>query len=131
MHCSDDEVEVGADLYEIDTEAEATVEATAASEPAAAPAAAEVATPEPTSAPTPAATAPTTSSSEPAKRVPSIQFLGKEGWAQALTPEPEFIIPATYGRLEFSEEEMEALMLGGANMAPEVDSYSSGATFSA
>jgi len=124
----DDEVEVGADLYEIDTEAEATVEASAASEPAAAPAA-EVAAPAPTPAPTPAAAAPT--SGEPAKRVPLIQFLGKEGWAQALTPEPEFIIPATYGRLEFSEEEMEALMLGGANMAPEVDSFSSGATFSA
>jgi hypothetical protein len=39
-------------------------------------------------------------------------------------------IPANYGRLSFSEEEMEALIMGGANLVPDVKSYSSGATFS-
>ena len=128
MHCSDDEVEVGADLYEIDTEAEATVEGTAAAEPAAAAPTETVA-----AAPVPAAAAPvpTTSSSSSTKRVPSIQFLGKDGWAAALTPEPQYIIPATYGRLEFSEDEMGALLSGGANLAPEVQAYSTGASFSA
>lgn len=122
----DDEVEVGADLYEIDTEAEATVEG---SETAAAPAAASD---EPANEPVVAAAAPAPPTlSSTAHRVPSIQFLGKEGWAQALTPEPEFVIPATYGRLDFSEEEMEALLSGGANLAPELKEYSTGATFAA
>ncbi len=129
VHYSDDEVEVGADLYEIDTEAEATVEGTAAAEPAAASTETVAAAPEPAAAapvPTPA-----TTSSGPQPRVPSIQFLGKNGWAAALTPEPQYIIPATYGRLEFSEDEMEALLSGGANLAPEVQTYSTGASFSA
>jgi len=130
----DDEVEVGADLYEIDTEAEATVEASApAADSAPAPepvAAAAAAAPEPTPTPAPTSSSTTTSSSPP-QRVPSIKFLGKEGWERALTVEPDYIIPATYGRLDFTEDEIEALLSGGANLAPEVDSYSTGATFSA
>merc|ERR1711935_330275 len=57
-------------------------------------------------------------------RVPSIRFLGKEGWQRALTAEVELVIPVTYGRLDFSEEEIEALLSGGANIAPEIKEYS-------
>ena len=125
---SDDEIEVGADLYEIDTEAEATVEATQAAAEATQTTVA-VSTPEPKQAPeeTPAPVA----TNSAAGRTPSIKFLGKEGWAQALTVEPEVVIPASYGRLAFSEEEIEALMSGGANLAPELKSFSTGAVFSA
>lgn len=124
----DDEVEVGADLYEIDTEAEATVEAAPQSTEAT-PAAPAASTPEP--APVASAPAPVPASSAVAPRIPSIKFLGKEGWARALTVEPALVIPASYGRLEFSEEEMEALWSGGANLAPELKEYSTGAIFSA
>jgi len=126
----DDEVEVGADLYEIDTEAEATVEASEAASPAPTKAPVSAPVPEPTPAKAEAPPEPSTSSSA-APRVPSIKFLGKEGWRLALTPEPEFVIPATYGRLDFSEEEIEALLSGGANLAPELKEYSTGAVFSA
>jgi len=118
----DDEIEVGADLYEIDSEAEATVEVAEPSQtiaPISAPA------PEPTLA---ESAAPDTSASSPS-RVPSIKFLGKEGWELALTVEPEFVIPANYGRPAFSEEEMEALQSGGASLAPELKEYSTGAIF--
>lgn len=129
----DDEVEVGADLYEIDSEAEATVEASAASESAPTNEPAVAAAPGPTPTPVASTTASTstTTSASSQQRVPSITFLGKEGWERALAVEPEYIIPATYGRLDFSEEEMEALLSGGANLAPELKEYSTGATFSA
>ena len=119
-------------MYEIDTEAEATVEASSAaaeSTPTPEPVAAAAA-PEPTPVETPAA-ASSSSSPSPPERVPSIKFLGKEGWQKALTVEPDYVIPATYGRLDFSEDEIEALLSGGANLAPEVEAYSTGATFSA
>ena len=135
---SDDNVEVGADLYEIDTEGVATVEAPAAPStteeeaPAAVPAA--VPTAEPVAAST---TAPTVSSSSSSSssdvssgaRIPSINFLGKDGWAAALTVKPEVVVPANYGRLPMSEEEIEALMSGGANLAPELKAYSTNATY--
>lgn len=73
-----------------------------------------------------------TTSTTQQHRVPSIKFLGKEGWAKRLagTPEPEMVyIPPNYGRPMFSEEEMEALILGGASLAPEVVEYSYGAQF--
>mmetsp|Transcript_13768 Transcript_13768/g.28897 ORF Transcript_13768/g.28897 Transcript_13768/m.28897 type:complete len:234 (-) Transcript_13768:468-1169(-) len=124
----DDEIEVGADLYEIDTEAEATVEATQAAAETTQTAVA-VSTPEPKQAPVETPVSVVTNSA--AGRTPSIKFLGKEGWAQALTVEPEVIIPASYGRLAFSEDEMEALISGGANLAPELKSFSTGAIFSA
>ena len=125
---SDDEVEVGSDLYEIDTEAEATVEASGivesdqTTEP--------VSIPEPESIPTKSVVESDVSTIAPS-RVPSIQFLGKEGWKEALSVKPDYIIPATYGRLDFSEEEIEALLSGGANLAPEIQEYSTGAVFSA
>ena len=123
---SDDEVEVGSDLYEIDTEAEATVEAAEA-----APTPAAVSTPESTPTESPAAVSSTSSAdSTKATRTPSIKFLGKEGWERVLTVEPEFVIPASYGRLAFSEEEIEALLSGGANLAPGLKEYSTGAMFS-
>jgi pyruvate/2-oxoglutarate dehydrogenase complex dihydrolipoamide acyltransferase (E2) component len=148
---SDDNVEVGAALYEIDTEAEASLDA---AEPAAANAAA---TEEPKSEPAvkapppPAAqTAPTTiaastdTADSSSDRAPSIHFLGKDGWAQRKSGhEPtapvggsgqkqtvvvEAIHPM-YGRPKFSEAEMEALLTGGASMAPNVLLHSSGAKF--
>lgn len=88
-------------------------------------------------------------------RSPSIHFLGKEGWAQALSGKEPVIksppastpaAPSTsrhqttvldgamihpmYGRPKFTEAEMEALIMGGANVAPEVVVHSSGAKFS-
>jgi len=135
----DDEVEVGADLYEIDTEAEATIEAAevaaepaeVAAEPAQTTTAPVSAAPAPAPTPVVSAVSSDTSSSSSSGRVPSIKFLGKEGWASALTVEPKLVIPATYGRLEFSEEEIEALLSGGANLAPELKEFSTGAIFSA
>ena len=136
---SDDNVEVGADLYEIDTEGVATVEAAAAPStteeeaPAAVPAA--VSTAEPVAASTPAPTVSSSSSSSSSSdvssgaRIPSINFLGKDGWAAALTVKPEVVVPANYGRLPMSEEEIEALMSGGANLAPELKAYSTNATY--
>jgi len=132
----DDNVEVGADLYEIDTEGVATVEAAAPSTtteeaPAAVPAA--VSTAEPVAASTPAPTVSSSSSSSSdsssGARIPSINFLGKDGWAAALTVKPEVVVPANYGRLPMSEEEIEALMSGGANLAPELKAYSTNATY--
>ena len=119
-------MEVGASLYEIDTEAEASVVAAAPSEPD---------SPAPTPVPMaePVASLPPVESSTPApQRVPSIKFLGKEGWAQLLSGQSTAVvyhIPPNYGRLKFSDDEMEALMTGGANIAPEVKQHSSGALF--
>ena len=126
---SDDEIEVGADLYEIDTEAEATVEG--AEVPHAAKSIAPDSSPPPESTTPLEAVVSDAPSREPSSRIPSIKFLGKEGWQRALAPEPELLIPATYGRLDFSEEEIEALLTGGANIAPDVEEYSEGAVFSA
>mmetsp|Transcript_134791 Transcript_134791/g.200570 ORF Transcript_134791/g.200570 Transcript_134791/m.200570 type:complete len:230 (-) Transcript_134791:9-698(-) len=127
----DDTIEVGSDLYEIDTEAEATV---AASE---APAKSEAPTPaaEPAKAqPAVAAVATDSAKSEDTShRTPSIKFLGKDGWARVLSATESapvvYAIPADYGRPAFTEEEMEALVLGGANLVPDVKNYSSGAKF--
>ena len=91
----------------------------------------------------------TTSSSSSTARVPSIHFLGKEGWKKLLTATDEpnqttttTTIPTSnspsaptsitqmpyssmYGRPAITEEEMEALILGGAEEAPEVHSVTS------
>lgn len=142
---SDETVEVGAKLYEIDTEAQVTAD-TAASEPHSAPI-----------VDVPSAAPVATETSTPAhtddahhSRLPSISFLGREGWASRLSGvkhEPVATTPllpakphavvvmdgsmlsSRYGRPAFSEEEMEALMLGGANVAPSVVVPSSGAVF--
>lgn len=97
----------------------------------------------------PAPTLSTTSSSSSTARVPSIHFLGKEGWKKLLTATDEpnqttttTTIPTSnspsaptsitqmpyssmYGRPAITEEEMEALVLGGAEEAPEVHSVTS------
>lgn len=89
------------------------------------------------------------SSASPSVRVPSIHFLGKSGWKARLTatdetPSPAAASPTTivptstspnsptsitqmpfnpmYGRPVITDDEMEALMLGGAEEAPEVRS---------
>lgn len=137
MNDRDETVEVGAPLYEIDTDATASVEATSSSSSSkateSAPAPAEEA---PKAAKQPAAAASTTTTtSSPAAphRTPSIQFLGKEGWAARLRATQQVVelppIHPMYGRPTFSEEEMEALMLGGAEQAPKIVTLSSGATF--
>lgn len=121
----DDTVEVGADLYEIDTEATATVEAGA---PPPVPTAAISSIPRPLSSPS------EPSSNKQDHRTPSIQFLGKDGWAQLLSagrgPEVEYL-PPSYGRPRFTEDEMEALMLGGASLSPDVVRPAFGAKFKA
>ena len=142
----DDTVEVGADLYVIDTEGVATVETSESS------GAASATQPEPVKEEVPAAAAAATeapSTSVPSHRQPSIAFLGKQGWANRLAGRdavPQMLVPdkpngtvvldgsmigASYGRPLFTEDEMEALVLGGANTAPSVVSMSSGAKFTA
>jgi hypothetical protein len=130
---SDETVEVGADLCEIDTEAIATVEAsesTSSTESKSEPTSTRIVASSKPPSPSPSSSL----LSSTGARTPSIHFLGKDGWARKLNgvegTNVVYEIPANYGRLSFSEEEMEALIMGGANVAPEVKSYSSGATFS-
>lgn len=138
----DDTVEVGSNLYSIDAEATPTVEGGAA--PQEAPAAAVetvVAPPAPVAAATPVAAAPPAPVSSHG-RVPSIRFLGKSGWEArklgislsipGLTAEPldvDLNFDPMYGRPAISEDEMEALMSGGASFSPNVIKVSSGAEF--
>ena len=129
-------------MYEIDTEAEGTV---------AAPAEAQAEEPETTTEttttaaavnedPTPVVAPAAESSSH---RSHSIHFLGKDGWAKRLAGIEESATPSSptavvtvqadihpmYGRPLFTEKEMEALILGGAETAPSVVSKSGGAQF--
>jgi hypothetical protein len=125
---SDDTVEVGAALYEIDTEAEASVTASVE----AAPTKKQPVVAAQTVAPPAAAAAPLEETSS--HRAPSIHFLGKEGWLRRRSSHAEaavavFVIPPNYGRPKFTEEEMEALIMGGANLSPDVKRQSSGAIF--
>ncbi|GMH49266.1 hypothetical protein TrRE_jg199 [Triparma retinervis] len=140
----DDTVEVGSNLYSIDSEAEPTVEkgaapqATAPVEAAAPAAAAAAASPAP--AVPPSAAPPAAASSH--GRAPSIRFLGKSGWEArklgislsipGLTAEPldiDLDFDPMYGRPPVSEDEMEALMSGGASFSPNVVKGSGGAQF--
>jgi hypothetical protein len=153
---------VGGDLYEIDTEAEASVESATAAAPKAeeAPSESKETAPEQPKVEKAAAVDKAPASDSSSHRSPSIHFLGKEGWAQALSgKEPTSsstastssvappaapstssprqttlldgaMIHPMYGRPKFTEAEMEALITGGANMAPEVVSHSTGAKFS-
>lgn len=144
VRISDETVEVGAPLYEIDTEAKPFD--SAPSETSTTAAAETTATVSPTSTTT------STSSHAPKQvqqqleqqqehRSPKIHFLGKEGWAARLRatiaeqPTPSVVVDTTpispmYGRPPFSEEEMEAFMLGGAEQAPKIIANSTGAKFS-
>ena len=133
----DDEIEVGADLYAIDTDADVTftigaedLDATAVhvddglNEDKAV-----------------AANEQIRSEIQVKKsRIPSIQFLGKEGWKQKLSAQGDSkeifasdlstlngaitiqdgdgVLPTSYGRAAFSEREMQDLLLGGAEEAP-------------
>lgn len=142
----DETVEVGANLYEIDTEAEATYEASSSLEE---PRSEQRATtPPPAAEITSKSDSPSTgeiSSTETGHRVPSIQFLGKKGWTEVLSgakqPTPDSVdtkpssppapskphgtisitdntIPPSFGRPKVTESEMEALIYGGANLDP-------------
>ena len=136
----DETVEVGAPLYEIDTDATASATGASGGGSDSDSSSTESAETSPKSeTPPPAAkeqqpTKSTTTAPAAKKehRTPSIQFLGKEGWAARLTPEPVVELPPIhpmFGRPAFSEEEMEAIMLGGAEQAPKVVAHSSGAKF--
>jgi hypothetical protein len=125
---------VGSPLYEIDTDA--TAVKAAEKEPSAK--TAVETSPPPTNAPTPPMSPP--ESLDASERTPSINFLGKQGWAARLSgdssnaePESKQIVvtaapaqqtsilvdlPPMYGRLKFTEEEIEALISGGASAAP-------------
>jgi pyruvate/2-oxoglutarate dehydrogenase complex dihydrolipoamide acyltransferase (E2) component len=128
LSTSDDTVEVGSNLYELDTEAEATVEASEAAAPASTSGAAESSPPAPVAAAKAASPAPSKQTQQ--HRVPSIQFLGKDGWSRVLAGVPELPpLPTNFGRPAFTEEEMEALMMGGANLVPNVKEHSNGAVF--
>jgi hypothetical protein len=137
---SDDTVEVGASLYEIDTEAEGTVVPQSADKELAAGAEPPVEKEIPVVA--------TEASFPTHTRNPSIHFLGKDGWAKRLSGHEENVATDTiaplsptavvtvqgdihpmYGRPSFTEIEMEALILGGAELAPSVVSPSGGARF--
>ena len=143
-------MEVGGPLYEIDTEAVATFEASASTT-------GDESNVEVPPSPSEKEEVAASSSSQP-RRKSSIKFLGKEGWAlllsgqsaassagsvtavstsaasssssvtSVITNDPLVMNPM-YGRPQFSEEEMEALIMGGATLAPEVLSLSSGAKF--
>lgn len=133
QHASiDDNVEVGSNLYEIDTEG-AAVPKTFQTESAAK----DESSPKISSQ----------KETSPSVRIPSISFLGKDGWLKrksvtgietevtpqssiVTTPVNDFVnIGAMYGRRSFTEREIEALMLGGASETPEVESGSTGAVF--
>lgn len=121
-------MEVGADLYRIDTEAEASVSAGAESAPAPEAAASERKVEAPKAVAKAEAPAPAAAPKSSGHRTPSIHFLGKNGWAKRRAPTVVYI-PPNYGRPAFTEEEMEALVTGGASLAPDIKTYSSGAMF--
>jgi hypothetical protein len=128
---SDETVEVGAKLYEIDG---SSTPAGISSESA--PPAVKINGGERSSEQQP----PLTAHSPTEKvRTPSIHFLGKDGWAEAksgmhlrstdsdknsiqlqsaVAPEST-PLPSMYGRPPFTDAEIEALLCGGANIAPE------------
>jgi len=133
----DDTVEVGGDLYSLDSDASATVEAGSP------PPQVETTAATPATAAAPAAPpAPTPTSSDDHGRVPSIKFLGKTGW-EARRSGISMTIPGLtaaaldvdlnydpmFGRPGISEDEMEALESGGASNCPEVKKISHGAEF--
>lgn len=102
-------------MYEIDTEAVATVQASegsATKAPAVASAAVSSA-----ALPSPPAASHVPAKTTDTLRVPSIHFLGKDGWKKKLVGAPVLPpVPKNFGRPIFTEEEMEALLTGGANL---------------
>lgn len=125
----DDTIEVGADLYKIDTEAEASVGVSASQSDESSAVSSEESEPVAAAA---AQTVAATSSTSSSQRTPSINFLGKEGWERLRTgiQAPALVyIPPMYGRPAFSEDEMEALVMGFGPNAPDVKANSDGAIF--
>eukprot|EP00559_Dactyliosolen_fragilissimus_P003596 CAMPEP_0184862870 /NCGR_PEP_ID=MMETSP0580-20130426/8123_1 /TAXON_ID=1118495 /ORGANISM="Dactyliosolen fragilissimus" /LENGTH=179 /DNA_ID=CAMNT_0027360887 /DNA_START=270 /DNA_END=809 /DNA_ORIENTATION=- len=119
----DDTVEVGSDLYQIDTDGVPSLQSLSEDigENATITAAGE-------QQPDASATTTISDATQP-HRIPSIKFLGKEGWALRRSPKPiiQADHPTThnvtvervelglmYGRLPFTEKEMDALIMGGA-----------------
>lgn len=126
----DDAVEVGSNLYQIDTEAQPT--ASSDSTPSAV---SPAATEEENAVKTVTETTLTEAKTTTSERIPSIHFLGKEGWTKKLQgittveeeeedTRPTIIymddIDPMYGRPIITDEEMDALVLGGASLAPEL-----------
>ena len=143
LSCRDDTVEVGSDLYQIDTDVTAAV----------------------TAVPTISGTLPGVAAATPttaipvqhgntSHRTPSIHFLGKAGWAARKSPATEEAIESKttvqdiyqqleavqlvpddptwdpmYGRPPISDDEIESLVMGVASGAPQLLKPSSGATF--
>lgn len=124
----DDNVNVGSELYEIDTQGTPTLSTTSTTTTTNE----NNDTSEQTST---TSTEPTTTNNQSTTRVPSIQFLGKAGWKQRkeavgvtkTIPQPASSSTASisdgsigpmYGRLPFSDREMEALLMGGASEEP-------------
>ena len=125
-------MEVGANLYEIDTDAEASVISSVASDTLDS---SMENGPEEISEGTPQTKLPEIAlvKMDQSHRTPSIKFLGKEGWDRLRssglgTASPAvYALPPNYGRPRFTEDEMDALLQGGANLSPE--RQSGGAVF--
>jgi len=133
----DGNIEVGADLYEIDTEGTAmnvsqpdkTIDTSVSDDLGA----------------NPLPSMPSSSTEETLghARIPSIKFLNKDGWSRRKNglEQPSEVVDTTpvdpkatvtldstgigpmYGRLPFSEREIDALILGGASEAPVMDEW--------
>jgi len=117
----DDTVEVGADLYQIDTEGQPTENVEETQEE-------EVVSLSSDSV------GDNTVVPKAQKRNSSIHFLGKEGWKARRTPKesiPEIIYfnDPMYGRPVITEEEMEEFILGGASLAPKIITESQAPVF--
>lgn len=132
---------MGSKLYELDTEAEGFTSDATSDTPAAPDA----------SASAPKGTSETASSSSVSShRTPSINFLGKAGWEarksgeavstttgtnvpknplEVMVIQDDSVANPFYGRPSFTDDEIEALMAGGATIAPDVSYFSSGAKF--
>jgi hypothetical protein len=148
-HIRDETVEVGATLYELDTDAVASVSATTAATAAESISSTKV---EKTTSETKHSTLQLTATSD--HRSPSIKFLGKDGWealrkgqdvskqalngavSSNLSPhavttiiDDKKVKNPMYGRPKFTEAEIDALLSGGATLAPQVLSHSAGAKF--
>lgn len=132
-------------MYEIDTEGVATVEATSTTDDSEG----DALETELKETLTTASEAQSGDNATPLQvhRIPTIKFLGKDGWAalrsgaakeqtKAALSSPLDVtvldgstLSPLYGRPSLSEDEMDALMMGGANIAPAVSKYSRGALF--
>jgi len=131
-------VEVGSDLYEIDTEG-------VAKSPSSAEKTTETSISDSLGTDPPQSIPSSTDETPGHARIPSIKFLNKDGWnlrkngleqsgdtpvVDAAPFDPKAVVTLdssgigpTYGRPPFSEREIEALSLGGASEAPVMDEW--------